>query len=401
MFYNSLINELIDERVCRMKNYANNTKTIKNDNRALILNLIRRAPISRAEIAKTTGLSKSSVTMITNALIAEGQVREIGTDKSIVGRKPILLDIVKNHRFAAGIMLHRRDIKVCLTDLKGEVFCVATRNIADFSDPYSLLDYTAEALFDLIEKKALKREDCIGIGISCPGPVDSQNGIILSPPHLDLLHNLAVVEEIEKRTEMSVVLENNATLLAMRESVERRDGIKNFISVIISHGIGSAIVTGGQIYRGALGFSGELGHISVERGGRRCPCGNSGCLERYVSLSALKEKFNFDSFESIVDLAYEDDENALKVLRYITEYLGSGLVTAINLFDLDAVILHGDYSYRPQLLDSMLKEYIKSNSVVAKTHDVAVFSSREENHKAESNSTAAIIKQYFDQLLEE
>ncbi len=384
-----------------MKTYANNTKTIKNDNRALILNLIRRAPISRAEIAKTTGLSKSSVTMITNALIAEGQVREIGTEKSSVGRKPILLDIVKDYRFAAGIMLHRRDIKVCLTDLKGEVLVCNSRSISDFSDADSLLDYTAEALFSLIEQKKLNKENCIGIGISCPGPVDSENGVILSPPHLDLLHNLAVVKETEKRTGMSVVLENNAVVLAMRESVLQSGNNNNFISVIVSHGIGSAIVTGGQIYRGALGFSGELGHISVERGGRKCPCGNSGCLERYVSLSALKEHFGFDDYEKIVDAAYENDRNALSVLEYITEYLGSGLVTAINLFDLDAVILHGDYTYRPELLDSMLKSYIDNNSVVAKTHNVVVASSREESHKAEGNSTAAIIKQYFDQLLEE
>ncbi len=383
-----------------MKSYAKNVQSIKNDNRATILNLIRKTPISRAEISSLAGLSKSSVTMITNALIAEGQVREIGTEESVIGRKRILLDIVANYRFAAGIILHRRDIKVCITDLKGEVLLSETTAIERFSSADEVIDYTVETVFKLIEKQGLKREDCIGIGVSCPGPLDITRGIILSPPHLDILHNVAVVDEIHKKTDMPVSLENNAVLLAMRENL-LRDRMQNFMSVIISHGIGSAVVTGGEIYRGALGFSGELGHISVVAGGLPCPCGNNGCLERYVSLAALKERFGFADYKhEIVDAAYEGDKKALEVLEFITTYLGSGLVSAVNLFDLDAVILHGDYSYRPELLNGMLKAYIDKNSVVAAVHGVEVISSPERNDRAEGNSTAAIIEKYFDQILE-
>ena len=79
---------------------------------------MRKAPASRADIAKRTGLSKSSVTMITNTLISEGQIKEIGTDEVSIGRKPILLDITEDFRFAAGIILHRSDVTVCITNLK-------------------------------------------------------------------------------------------------------------------------------------------------------------------------------------------------------------------------------------------------------------------------------------------
>ncbi len=382
-----------------MKTYAKNVHSIKNDNRATILNLIRKAPVSRAEISATAGLSKSSVTMITNALIAEGQIKEIGTEESAVGRKRILLDIVANYRFAAGIILHRRDIKVCLTDLKGEVLDKEKTEIERFSSSTEVIDYTVNTVFELMRRNNLSKDDCIGIGVSCPGPLDITRGVILSPPHLDILHSVAVSDEIKARTGMNVALENNAVLLAMRENL-MREKMKNFMSVIISYGIGSAVVTGGEIYRGALGFSGELGHMSVVAGGLRCPCGNSGCLERYVSLSALKEHFGFDDYKKTVDLAYDGDESALEVLRYITSYLGSGLVNAVNLFDLDAIILHGDYSYRPSLLDGMLRDYVNQNSVVAAVHGVEIISSPERNDRAEGNSTAAIIEQYFDQTLE-
>ncbi len=384
-----------------MKSFANNTTTIKNENRALILNLIRRFPVSRAEISKITGLSKSSVTMITNALIGEGLLKEIGTDDSSVGRKPILLDIVADYRFAAGIILHRREIKVCLTDLKGEVLCCTVCSIENFASADAILDYTAGEVINLIEQSGRNREDCIGIGISCPGPIDSNKGIILSPPHLNLLHNVCAADEIKRRTGMNVVLENNAVLLAMRENVLRGNNLRNFMSVIVWHGIGSAVVTDGEIYRGALGFSGELGHISVVAGGLKCPCGNNGCLERYVSLSAVKEHFGFTDYKAVVDRAENGDTAATDVLKYISEYLGSGLVTAVNLFDLDAIILHGDYSYNPAILKKLLKTYINENSVVAATHNVDVIIPSDRGERAEGNSTAAILKQYFDQNLED
>lgn len=386
-----------------MKSYAYNVKTIKNDNRALILNILRKAPTSRADIAKRTGLSKSSVTMITNALIDEGQVREIGTDCSSVGRKPILLDIEKNFRFAGGVVLHRNEVTVCLTNLRMEVLLSETEDIKSFSSADAIIDFAAAAFLKLVKQANFPLEKCIGIGISSPGPLDWKNGVILSPPELSVLKNTAVTEKIRQRTGVkNVVLENNAVLLAMRENLlPENENFVSFISVIISHGIGSAIVTDGKIYRGAGGFSGEIGHIGVVADGEKCECGNSGCLEKYVSLAALKAKFGFAHYHEIVDMAYSGDREALAVLKYICTYLGNGLVTAVNLFDLDAVILHGDYSYKPQMLCEMLEDYIGRNSLVAGAHGVKVVCSPERKDKYYGNSTAAIIEKYFDQLLEE
>lgn len=386
-----------------LKTSANNIKTIKNDNRALILNIIRKAPISRADISKRTGLSKSSVTIITNALINEGRLVEIGTDESLKGRKPILLDIVADYRYAAGIILHRKEVRVCLTDLKCDVIASESSSIFVFKTAEEILDYAAKTFFDLVDKSGLTLDRCIGIGISSPGPLDRESGVILSPPSLEILHNLKVVEGIKNRVSVkNVVLENNAVLLAMRENVlQSEHEMKNFISVIVSHGIGSAIVTNGEIYRGAGGFSGELGHISVEANGIECACGNRGCLERYASLDAVKKKFGFEHYRDMVELAYEGDEKALEIMEYIVGYLGAGLVTAINLFDLDAVILHGDYSYKPRLINSMLKKYIEENSFVAKAHRVYVIDTTGRREKEDGNSTAAVIEQYFYQTMEE
>ena len=369
----------------------------------MILNIIRKSPISRADISKRTGLSKSSVTMITNALISEGRLIEIGTDESLKGRKPILLDIVSDYRFAAGVILHRKEIRTCLTDLKCEVLASNSCPISNFKCAEEILDYAAKSLKALIKKCGFNADKCIGVGISSPGPLDRENGIILSPPSLEILHNTQVVKGVSERLNINnVVLENNAVLLAMRENVlQNEENMRNFMSVIVSNGIGSAIVTDGEIYRGAGGFSGELGHISVVTNGMPCDCGNKGCLEKYASLDAVKKKFSFPHYHALVDNAYEGDEFSLSVLQYIANYLGSGLVTAINLFDLDAVILHGDYSYRPKIINYMLKKYIDENSFVAKAHNVSVIDTSDRREKEDGNSTAAVIEQYFNQAMEE
>jgi len=130
-----------------LKSYAKNIQSIKNDNRATILNLIRKAPISRAEISSIAGLSKSSVTMITNALISEGQIKEIGTEESSVGRKRILLDIVADYRFAAGVILPLRVILVCLSDLQMEGLERVVSGIEPYYSGEEVVDNTANTVY--------------------------------------------------------------------------------------------------------------------------------------------------------------------------------------------------------------------------------------------------------------
>jgi hypothetical protein len=195
-----------------MGSKANNVKTVRSNNRALILNILRRTPTSRADISKATGLLKSSVTVITNELISEGLIKEIGTDEVSLGRKPILLDIVKDVYFAAGIILHRKEIKVCLTDLKFGVMDLRVKPIEEFLNAEEIIDYCVSVFFELVKVNNLNINRCIGIGISSPGPLDRDSGVILSPPKLDILKNTPIVQEIRQRTGLFVTLENNAVL---------------------------------------------------------------------------------------------------------------------------------------------------------------------------------------------
>lgn len=382
-----------------MKVYPHNVRTIKNENRALILNYIRKKPISRAAIAKISNMSKSAVTMITNDLISEGQVTEVGAMSSSHGRKSILLDIVADHRYAAGIALHRQYIYVCVTDLKSHIVAYSSYRTEEWDDAYQLLDFAWSEVLRFLAELNIPREKCLGIGVSAPGPLDYVTGTILNPPDFAFFHHVDVGNYLREKSGLPVTVDNNAVLLTLQESFRAETSYRNWMFVIVSDGIGSAIMTGDKIYRGFGGFAGELGHTSIHAGGIPCSCGNFGCLEKYVTIKALQEKFHFPSYEKLVDDAYMGDREANTVLAYIADCFSCAIINSVNLFDLDGVVIHGQFSYRGERLQTLLQERINTQSVITRNHTVAVRFSDMHPDEASASVCAAIINRYFEQKI--
>ena len=382
----------------KMKKNALNVNTLKYDNRALILNEIRKGPLSRAEISRITGLTKSAVTMITNQLIEEGQLCEIGTAISNKGRKPILLDIIPDLKYAVGIELHRAKVEVIITNLKSEIIDSVSERSDIFPDRASEMAFIYDSIRNLIERNGIPKSKLLGIGISSPGPLDYRTGVILNPPNFDRFHNAPIVEMLQKEFDIPVLLENNSVLLATIEYFKgEMKNFRNSMFVIIENGIGTCTVIDGQIYRGLAGFAGELGHTTLDIHGPKCSCGNFGCLELYTTLSALKRQFGFKSYEDVVDAAYRNEPFSLGIIDFLAVRLSSAFITAANMLDLDSIFIYGEYNYRPDLLISKLNSLIKARSVIAKAHDITIFPSKMDKRTATASSTAIIINSYFKQ----
>lgn len=383
-----------------MKSYARNLSTIKSENRAMIFQYVRPHPISRADIARRTGMSKSSVTIITNALIEEGQLVEIGAVEHGIGRHPVMLDIVSDYRYAIGLSIDRNFWYVCITDLKFNLLAYANYKTDSWDDPYALMDAAYEEILRLLARRDIPLSLCIGIGISAPGPIDYKNGTILNPPNFPLFQNIEIGEFFEKKFGLPTFVNNNTVLLAMLENaLTPPDKHENFIYVLAGDGIGSAIMLGDHIHRGSGGLSGELGHTSIHSGGVPCPCGNNGCLECYISLKALRERFNFTSYERLVDDAYLGDSFARSVIEFIADEFSCGLINAVNLLELDAVIIYGAFSYRPDMLRAALEDRIRKKSVITRTHDVKVRFANITPDLVRASACAAVLDMHFEQKL--
>lgn len=190
--------------------------------------------------------------------------------------------------------------------------------------------------------------------------------------------------------------------MAMREFYNGKSPMykyRHILFVTISRGIGSCLISDGQIYRGLGGYAGELGHTSIDAAGRPCSCGNYGCIEKYTTQEALKSFFGFDSYDVVVDLAYNGIGKSLAIIEQTAEWLTTALVNAINLFDLDAIVLYGELNYRPQLLTDMIESKIKQRSLISRVHDISVLASSYDDKTAAEASTAGIIDAYFKQKL--
>lgn len=334
-----------------------NSPLMKLHNRRLVLNLIRWQPMSRAEVAKVTGLTRASVTLIADELIGQGLIRETHPVASGVGRRPMLMEIVPDARVIAGVNIKRGEVDTGLVSLGGEILSGEVLSY-DGADADEMIGRIAQSIRRQLDCHPDCREKLLGVGLCAPGPLDTARGVILNPPNCRRWHNVRVAEKLEAACGYAVSMENVSNALALEEQYFGLGrGCGNFIAVQVNEGIGAGIVIRDRLYRGASGLGSELGHISIEMDGRPCDCGNRGCLERYASIPALLEGSSFGSWSELIG-RMESDPEAQRLVELEAKYLSCALVSAINLYDAEKVILLGDISEQPEPLVSRLSEVI-------------------------------------------
>ncbi|MDD6799539.1 MAG: ROK family transcriptional regulator [Firmicutes bacterium] len=369
-----------------MRRGTNSTR-MKENNRRLILNLIRRGGFSRVDIAKITGLTKATVTILADEMMQDGLIAEESQHESTgVGRRPVYLRLCENSRFAVGFSLTRTEYQVGLFNLAGEA---VEFEICQYSG--GTADKTLENMAETVNryKSKIPEGSMIGVGFASPGPIDYKSGIVLNPPNFEKWHNCKVAEKLFEMCGVPVCLENVSNALAIGEqyfgSCLNED---NYAYIVIDEGIGSGIVVNGQVYRGESGFGNELGHSSVRFDGLPCICGNRGCLECYASIPAILKNTGYKTWREAV----ESGDNGL--IEREAEYLTCALVTLINLFDLTRIVLGGDISYRGEIIAEILREKIEARTIVR--HPVRVSAANDTQCKAVAAAAVALQNLFFN-----
>lgn len=382
-----------------MKSKGSNLRTVKRDNGSCILGWVRRKPISRVDISKFTGLSKSAVTVITKKLIDEGTIREIGVEAINYGRHPILLDLVESYRYAIAASITRSKVAVCISNLKLECVEQMSCDIRDFETPEAVLNWVYKTGMELLEKNSIPKEKCLGIGIETPGPVERKRGVVLNPPNFELFQNFPVKEYLSKLSGMSVIYNKSSSNLLMYEQVKRDPEIKNCLLVTIEDGVGAAFLQNSSIKLGAAGFMGEFGHMTVDVNGPLCECGNRGCLEKYITEKAIKDKYGVESYKQLVDDAYNGDEKAVKIIDEVARIFAAGIVSVVNLLDLDLVIIYGELNYRHEMLFGKISEIVNRTAIPTVAHRVNIEPSSVEFGGTCEFVAANIIDKHFNNWL--
>ncbi|WP_458732345.1 transcriptional repressor XylR [Bacillus subtilis] len=338
---------------------ADQTFVKKVNQKLLLKEILKNSPISRAKLSEMTGLNKSTVSSQVNTLMKESMVFEIGQGQSSGGRRPVMLVFNKKAGYSVGIDVGVDYINGILTDLEGTIVLDQYRHL-ESNSPEITKDILIDMIHHFITQMPQSPYGLIGIGICVPGLIDKDQKIVFTPN--SNWRDIDLKSSIQEKYNVPVFIENEANAGAYGEKVfGAAKNHDNIIYVSISTGIGIGVIINNHLYRGVSGFSGEMGHMTIDFNGPKCSCGNRGCWELYASEKALLKNLQTKekklSYQDIINLAHLNDIGTLNTLQNFGFYLGIGLTNILNTFNPQAVILRNSIiESHPMVLNSMRSE---------------------------------------------
>lgn len=361
--------------------------------------MIRQESLSRADLARKTGLTRAAITHIIDDLIESEIIVESGIQEVANGRKPMHLKINSDHLYCVGVSIRYGSCYVGLSNVMGEMIAEEKLDFSELTDSDEGISLIVHSIKKIISEHVTDQK-ILGIGISSPGPVDIYTGRILNPPNLPKWRNVPIVPILKTYFDYTIILEKDSVSSALNiKNYGCGKDHRNFFYVeVVTDGVGSVIVLNHEVYRGNSGFAGEFGHLSIEKDGRLCSCGNRGCLERYASFNAILDTIRDDypeikKWKDIVDGA-EHDEKLAKAVSKEAIYLGTGIVSVMNLLDLDAVIVGGDVVSESRRLLDELSTYINNTMLTRNSRQVPLYFSTND-HCYSFLSSASIVSERF------
>ncbi|MBK8821267.1 MAG: ROK family transcriptional regulator [Anaerolineales bacterium] len=312
----------------------------KQHNRDLVLRTIfDHDSISRAEVARVTHLTRTTVSDVVNGLLAEGLAEEVGRGESIGGKSPILLSIVADSRYLIGLNLGQDKFIGAVVNLRGEIKEIVEAPVHD-DNGEKALELVYQILNQLTRKKL---KPIVGIGVGAPGLVNTRDGIVVNAVNL-AWQDLPLGQLLEKKYKLPVSILNDSQATAIGEYVYGGDHQpdENLIVVNARHGIGAGILINGRLFQGDGGGAGEIGHVVVQENGELCRCGKRGCLETIASARAVLQQMKTDSLDDVVSSFLAGNTKANTVVTKAGHYLGTSLANLIGTLNIQKIVLTGD-----------------------------------------------------------
>lgn len=353
-----------------------NSRVMKVENALLVLEeVLRRAPISRSELVGVVGLTQVSVINVTNMLIENGILVAVGSANSGgSGRKSVVLDVNENSFFSVGVELSVGKLRCAICNAKGNPVDFEEIDLKCDLEPQFVVDEIAEIIDVFCERNELDRKKIIGVGVAAPGPLDGQEGVLINPPNFPKWKNVAIKKMLEKRLELKVCLDKETNLAALAESfygVAQGYQTTFFLS-LFRLGVGGGLISRNNIFHGFRDGAGEVGHLPVETGGRKCSCGNYGCLEtmiaeKYVTECVqheykigiegdIPEKIEIERLEDVFEQCGKGDPICEAAVKKMASYISISIGSIVNVFSPEIIVLGGDLPEMSDLLVDMVKE---------------------------------------------
>jgi predicted NBD/HSP70 family sugar kinase len=323
---------------------AASSEVVRDINRRIVLNLIRtRQPISRADLARASGLQRSTISLIVEQLIEEHWVLAGPTGRLPRGRRPTFLRL-NDERVIIGVDIRPTQTTIAVADANGK-FTSHTAMITPDSPEVAL-----DRLIDSIQRiKSTSGKMIEGVGISLPGRFDRTLNRLVFAPNLKW-PDFDIRDPIAKETGLDVELENAANACVLAEVwFNHAEDCHNLVVVTVSEGIGTGVLTNGALVRGVNGMAGEFGHVPLDPAGPICGCGGRGCWEVFASNTAAL-RYYLESgrqegtltFTDLLSRADQGDVKAAEALNTQAHYLGRGMRMIVAGLAPERIVVVGD-----------------------------------------------------------
>ncbi|MFN8435736.1 MAG: ROK family transcriptional regulator [Anaerolineales bacterium] len=359
---------------------------LRETNLSLVVRLIHnQSPLSRAQLAGITGLNKSTVSSLVDELIERGLVYETGSNTGGTGRPATLLEINPNAGHVIGVELGVDFVSVAVTDILGNIVWRRREDANPSDDQKKMINQTLQIVKDAMAIGKRKNYNFLGLGLSTPGTVDIQKGVLIFAPNLHW-HNVPFVQIFSEQTKLRVFVENDANAAAIGEHLFGTARHTNdFLFVFAGVGIGGGLFLDGKLYRGKNGYAGEIGHspIMAEPSQNVCHCGNRGCWETYANqysiIQRVQARLEVKRSSIIPKLMAEQnaplgiplikqaadagDREAIDSFYEAGHAMGQGLAGLINIFNPEKIVIGGPLSIAGEYMLPAIKQTVSQHAM--------------------------------------
>jgi predicted NBD/HSP70 family sugar kinase len=358
--------------------------SLRERNRDRIIDALGELGVaSRADVARRTGLSATTVSSLVSELVDAGLVVEVDDAPAAgqalrSGRPARAIRLGRAAGVAVGIEFGERRVRVVACDRAHQVLGEGSREVADGYDARLGMDQAAELLEDVLAGAEIERDELIGIGLGLPGPIHLSSGKVGLSAILHDWVGLGVADEMGRRLGVRVHVDNDANLAALAElRWGAGQGHDTLVYLKVATGVGSGLVVGGKLFRGVGGTAGELGHTMVDEHGAICRCGSRGCLETVAGARAivnlLKPSLGAElTIEGVLDRAKQGDPACCRAIAAAGFRLGDCLANVCNLLNPGLIVVGGTLVGARNVLLDPIRTAVARRAIPSAGEDVEI-----------------------------
>ncbi|MGH3814462.1 MAG: ROK family protein [Pseudonocardiaceae bacterium] len=342
----------------------------------LLEHIAAGSAVTRADLARATGLARSTVSQRIDALLANGLIVESGTAPSRGGRPALLLRLNPEAGLILSADLGASHAWLAVSDLGGRRLDRTDNDINIDQEPEQVLGWVDRGFNELLVKTGCEAQQVRAIAIGVPGPVEFSAGKVVRPPLMPRWADYPVPAYFEERyPSAQTVVDNDVNLMALGEHRTHYQEVKHLLFVKVGTGIGCGIVIDGKLHRGAEGSAGDIGHIRLPNNDAECRCGKSGCLEAVAGGGALAERLrhlNATTARDVAQLAAEGNLQARQAVRVAAQHIGEVLAAIVSFANPEAIILGGSLARLNETLLAGIRSGIYDRALPLATRSLRI-----------------------------